>query len=105
VASRLDSTIERIRSLLAAPVEGGDAPPREDLEATLTEGYAEALALDGQRLRLERRIDELTKKLARGGDNHEELRKLMSQLAEAEADLEGLRELLLDLRQRAAKAA
>jgi uncharacterized protein involved in exopolysaccharide biosynthesis len=106
VASRLDTVIERIRSLLAAPAEGRDAPLREDLEATLTEGYAEALTLDAERLRLEREIDQLTRELAHGGQNRpEELRELMSQLADAEDDLAALRELRVDLRQRAAIAA
>lgn len=103
---RLDIVIERIRSLLAAPADGGSAPRREDLEEALTGGYAEALALDGERLRLERKIEQLTAKLARGGENRPaELRKLMARLAEAEDDLAALRELLFALRQRAAKAA
>jgi hypothetical protein len=106
VPRRLDTVIERIRSLLAAPVEGGAAPRREDLEEALTGGYAEALALDGERLRLERKIDQVTAKLARGGQNRPaELRKLIARLDAAEGDLAELRELLFALRQRAAKAA
>jgi hypothetical protein len=103
---RLDTVIERIRSLLAAPADGGSAPTREDLEEALTGGYAEALTLDGERLRLERKIEQLTARLARGGENRpEELRKLMARLAEAEEELAALRKLLFALRQRAAKAA
>lgn len=76
------------------------------LELTLTEGYAEALALDGERLRLERRIEELTAELAEGGQNRpEELRKLISRLETAEDDLVELRDLLEKLRRRASKAA
>jgi hypothetical protein len=106
VPSRLDLVSERIRSLLAAPTDGRGAPQREDLEEALTGGYAEALALDGERLRLEREIDQVTAKLARGGQNRPaELRRLMARLDEAEDDLAALRRLLLALRQRAAKAA
>ena len=98
--------IERIRSLLAAPADGGSAPTREDLEEALTGGYAEALTLDGERMRLERKIEQLTAELARGGQNRpEELRELMARLAEAEEELAAFRELLFALRQRAAKAA
>jgi DNA repair exonuclease SbcCD ATPase subunit len=106
VPSRLDLVSERIRSLLAAPTDGRGAPQREDLEEALTGGYAEALALDGERLRLERKIEQVTAKLARGGQNRPaELRSLMARLDEAEDDLAALRQLLLALRQRAAKAA
>jgi hypothetical protein len=69
VPRRLDIVIERIRSLLAVPADEAGAPCREDLEEALTGGYAEALALDGERLRLERKIEQLTEKLARGGEN------------------------------------
>ena len=106
VASRLDTVLERIRSLLAAPADGRGAPQREDLEEALTGGYAEALALDGERLRVERKIEQLTAKLAEGGQNRPaELRKLMTSLADAEDDLAELRRLLFALRQRAAMAA
>jgi hypothetical protein len=106
VPRRLDTVIERIRSLLAAPADGGGAPTREDLEEALTGGYAEAMTLDGERMRLERKIEQLTAKLARGGQNRpEELRELMARVAEAEEELAALRELLFALRQRAAKAA
>jgi predicted nucleic acid-binding Zn-ribbon protein len=106
VAHRLDTVTERIRTLLAAPQEGSGAPARDPLEATLTEGYAAALELDGERMRLERRIEELTAKLAEGGVNRpQELRKLIGRLDTAEEDLAELRDLLAELRSRATRAA
>jgi tRNA C32,U32 (ribose-2'-O)-methylase TrmJ len=106
VAHRLDIVIEHIRTLLAAPQKALAAPARERVELTLTEGYAAALELDGERMRLERRIEQLTAKLAQGGKNRpEELRRLMGRLEAAEDDLAELRRLLEKLRRRAAKAA
>jgi hypothetical protein len=106
VAHRLDIVTERIRILLAAPQEGLGAPARDRFESTLTEGYAAALELDGERMRLERRIDQVTAKLAEGGKNSpKELRKLMARLDAAEEDLTEFRDLLEKLRRRAAKAA
>jgi hypothetical protein len=106
VAHRLDTVTERIRTLLAAPQEGPGAPARDSLEATLTEGYAAALELDGERMRLERRIEALTAKLAEGGLNRpKELRKLIARVDAAEGDLAEFRDLLAKLRSRATKAA
>ena len=48
-----------IEALLVAPESGADAPTLAYLEATLTEGYAEALALEAERLRIERRLGAL----------------------------------------------
>jgi hypothetical protein len=106
LAHRLDIVTERIRTLLAAPQEGLGAPARDRLESTLTEGYAAALELDGERMRLERRIEQLTAKLAEGGMNRpKELRKLFGRLDAAEEDLAEFRDLLEKLRRRATKAA
>jgi phage shock protein A len=106
VAHRLDTVTERILTLLAAPQEGPGAPARDRLEATLTEGYAAALEVDGERMRLERRIEQLTAKLAEGGLNRpKELRKLIARHDAAEEDLAELRDLLAKLRSRATKAA
>lgn len=106
MASRLDIVIERIRDLLALPSQGRGAPSRERIESVLTEGYAEALALDGQRLRLERKIDQVTAHLARGGDTRvEDLQKVLARIEATEEDLAELRKLLTALRSRVAQAA
>ena len=106
MGGRLDIVIERIRELLEIPADARRAPSRDRLESTLTEGYAEALALDGERLRLTRRIDQVTARMARGEENRpEELRKLMARVENTEHDLAELRALLLILRNRAVRAA
>jgi tRNA C32,U32 (ribose-2'-O)-methylase TrmJ len=106
MGSSLDSVIERIRDLLALPSQGRGAPSREQIESVLTEGYAEALALDGQRLRLERKIDQVTAHLARGGQTSaEDLQKVMARIEATEEDLAKLRKLLAALRSRVAQAA
>lgn len=106
MGSRFDIVIERIRDLLALPSQGRGAPSRERIESVLTEGYAEALALDGQRLRLERKIDQVTAHLARGGDTRvEDLQKVLARIEATEEDLAELRKLLTALRSRVAQAA
>jgi tRNA C32,U32 (ribose-2'-O)-methylase TrmJ len=104
MGGRLDIVIERIRDLLALPSHGQGAPSRERIESVLTEGYAEALALDGERLRLERKIDQVTAHLARGGETRaEDLQKMMARVEATEEDLAELRKLLTALRSRVAQ--
>jgi hypothetical protein len=106
MAERLDDVIQRIRALLVTLNEGNGVPSRERVEATLTEGYAAALALDGERLRLERRMDQVTAHVAHGGGGRvKEMQKVLEQLEATEQDLAELRDLLTRLRTRAAKAA
>lgn len=106
MGSRLDILIERIGDLLALPSQGRGAPSRERIESVLTEGYAEALALDGKRLRLERTIDQVTAHLARGGESRvEDLQKVLAGIEATEEDLAELRKLLSALRSRVAQAA
>ena len=93
---------ERLHALLEAPIDGAGAPSLEDLEETLTDGYANALALEAERKRLARRIGELA---AHEGGNAEqktrELTSLSQRLAGAEAELSSLRHTLVDVRRRA----
>ncbi len=85
----LSILFDRIRLLL----DGGQARRRPDeaaVELTLTDGYARALALDGERLRTEERIRELA-----GSDEHVgEVRILKARLALLEEELVQLRGLL-----------
>ena len=79
---------DRIRLLL----NGAETPASEvdEVELTLTDGYARALALDGERLRTESRIRELA-----GSDEHVgEVRILKARLALLEEELAQLRGLL-----------
>ena len=72
-----------------------DEPPEQEpdadvLEHTLTDGYARALALDGERLRIEAEIHRLA-----GLDEHVgEVRILKARLAFIEEELAQLRDLL-----------
>ena len=94
---------DEIRSLLDAPPSGESAPSLDDLEHTLTAGYARALALEAERWRLERKIAEVAAKLS--GESSDlrasELAKLGQKLSDADGDLGRLRGLLSSLRTRA----
>ena len=85
----LSTLFDRIRALNG---HVSDAPPprTEDVEHTLTDGYARALALEGERLRTERRI----RALAGDAEHVPELRALKSRLGNLDSDLSELRDLL-----------
>jgi hypothetical protein len=80
---------DRIRVLLKeqSAQEEADA---EAVEHTLTDGYARALALDGERLRVEEEI----RRLAGSDDHVGEVRVLKARLALLEEELAELRGLL-----------
>jgi hypothetical protein len=56
---------EEITELLHLPEDGAGAPTLARLEERLTAGYAQALLLEAERLRIERRLDEVDAELAR----------------------------------------
>jgi hypothetical protein len=94
----LPALLERIRSVL--DVRGADPakPLLTEMEHTLTDGYARALELEAERLRLERRIGELAHSLD-GPDEAKELRHLALDLKGIDESLTGLRDLLATLQQ------
>jgi len=95
----LPSLIDRIEALVEQPSEGSSALLLEAMEHTLTDGYAEALAIEGERLRTER---EIAARLA-GADGESSAAHLVAlseRLAEQERELKRLRELLDGLRLR-----
>jgi hypothetical protein len=90
-------TMHQIESLLSA-----DAPTIETLESTLTEGYAQALALEAERWRLERRLGEVARE--GGVDLVDEVSSIGAQLNRTDGELERLRRMLGTLHERARSA-
>ena len=94
---------EDIRALLDQPQGAEETGFLGRLEHTLTDGYARALTLETERVRLGRRLGELTDGLHQGdGDAPTaELAKVARRLADADAELTQLRGVLESLRERA----
>lgn len=94
---------DEIRSLLDAPPSGAEAPSIDDIEDTLTAGYARALALEAERWRLERKIAEIAARLGKETSDlpASELATLGQRLVVADGSLTQLRGLLSSLRTRA----
>jgi predicted nucleic acid-binding Zn-ribbon protein len=94
--------IDEIRELLDTPRPADAALFLENLDTTLTAGYAHALQLEAERWRLERRIGEVAAKLV--GDQSEldtdELASLARRLTSANESISSLRTLLASLRDR-----
>jgi hypothetical protein len=94
---------EEIRALLDEPSGAEETGFLDRLEHTLTDGYARALALEAERVRLERRMSELAEGLhqASGDGVATELATVARRLNHAEAELTRLRGALGTLRDRA----
>jgi hypothetical protein len=73
----------------------------ERLEDTLTVGYARALALEAEQLRLERQIGALGADVGRGEPAGADIASLAARLSHTSGRLTGLRALLTSLRERA----
>jgi len=91
-----------IQELLNAPTSGEHAPSLARMEDALTEGYAQALALEAERLRLQQRIGEVAR--AADGEVAEEIRSLARRITHADGELMKLRTLLGSLHDRARHA-
>jgi hypothetical protein len=88
--------LDRIEALIGA------SGPVEEVEKTLTDGYAEALALEAERWRLHRQIGEAAAELEGGDDDRvRELSGLARRLAQTDGDLARLRDRLAALRHHA----
>jgi hypothetical protein len=97
----MPALFEQIDALLAEPT------PREPdelarLERTLTDGYAHALSLEAEQLRLQRRMTELAGELHDGNQEQkaEELVQVSRRMSGARTELESLRATLTQLRSR-----
>jgi predicted nucleic acid-binding Zn-ribbon protein len=90
--------LEQINALISAP--GRDL---EAIERTLTDGYAQALSIEAEKWRLEKRINEVAQTLQRG-DTAKKAREIATLAHRVEArvgDLLALRSTLADLRRHA----
>ena len=97
----LPDLLTEIRSMLDQAANG-ERPPRAVVETMLTTGYAHALVLEGDRLRLERRLHEVLRSGGSGGRLWaDELGQLTRQLEDADRELARLRGLLATLRAQA----
>lgn len=89
---------ERISTMIDASERDLDR-----IERTLTDGYAHALSLEGERLRLERRLTELARELNVGDTQTKtvELSSVAERLDGNAGDLTRLRSALAELRRHA----
>ncbi|HEY4412910.1 MAG TPA: hypothetical protein VGN06_07925 [Gaiellaceae bacterium] len=95
--------LQRIETLLDAPATGEAAPSLASLEATLTEGYARALALEAERSRIERRFGEVARTVeppVAASGAADELLTLAKRLTHANAEIGSLRAVLRRLQAR-----
>jgi hypothetical protein len=90
---------DEIADLLSLPENGDGAPSVAVIESTLTDGYAAALALEAERLRIARRLGEVARDADEAADARE-LAQLSERLETADGELAGLRSLLRNLQAR-----
>ncbi len=90
--------LEQIQAVLAA-----STPDLDEIERTLTDGYAHALSLEAEKWRLEKRMAEVTSGIQRGdtAQKARELAALSKRLDGNTGDLTYLRARLADLRRHA----
>jgi hypothetical protein len=99
MADHLPVLVDRIHELLRGDPDASPTPLLSEMEHTLTDGYARALALEGERWRIEKTIGKLAAE-AEGAEHARELRRLSVKLNETDDELERLRGLLDALSER-----
>jgi len=99
----IPALLEQIDQLLTAPDSTGEPATLARLERALTDGYAHALSLEAERLRLERRMTELAGELHDGNQEQKahELVQVSRRITRAGAEIDSLRGTLSQLRARA----
>jgi hypothetical protein len=98
--NELPLLLGRIRDLLEDTQGPASDALLAEIEHTLTDGYARALTIEGERIRVERRISELARELTDLAQA-QELGELAERLKQTDAELDGLRGLLGALSDRA----
>jgi hypothetical protein len=90
--------LDQIQALL-----GGSTDDIDQIERTLTDGYAHALALEAEKARLERRLTEVTQEIQCGDTAKKavEIGELAQRIDGNTDDLVLLRGMLVDLRRHA----
>ena len=94
----------KLRSCSGSPEGGVGAPSLDAIESTLTDGYAEALALEAERTRIERRLGEVARD-AGGEENLRGVRPARGVARGRRRRARGLRSLLSTLQARRAARA
>jgi ABC-type phosphate transport system auxiliary subunit len=98
VPGQRTSVMKDIHALLA---QDPALTPLDTVEDVLTAGYAQALALEAQQLRLERRLWQLTRERDAASNDAAAADELNQRLYEVESELAYLRTVLVTLRDRA----
>jgi hypothetical protein len=94
----MSAMLDTIQELL----DGAPAPTLDTLEEPLTTGYAHALALEGERLRIERELRLVIRTPGETRERREAVGQLQARLATIDGDLRHLRRLLATLRKHVA---
>ena len=99
----IPALLDEIDELLAEPTPSEEPATLARLERTLTDGYAHALSLEAERLRLERRMAQLAGELHDGNQEQkaEELFQVSRRITRKGAEIDRLRGTLSQLRARA----
>jgi ABC-type phosphate transport system auxiliary subunit len=99
----IPALFEEIDELLAEPAPAQEPVSRARLERMLTDGYAHALSLEAERLRLERRMSELAGQLNDGNQEQkaQELVQISRRITRASGEIDRLRSTLSQLRAQA----
>jgi hypothetical protein len=94
----MNEILEQINALISAP-----ARDLEAIERTLTDGYAQALSIEAEKWRLEKRINEVAQTLQRGDTTKKarEIATLANRVESSIGTLATLRAHLADLRRHA----
>jgi hypothetical protein len=92
--------LDDIKAVMQAPIEPKGGEGRARVERVLTDGYAHALVLEGERLQIERQIGAVTARIGDGEGNGlvVELSELSRRLSLTDRTLAELRGLLASLR-------